>query len=117
MGDVVCVCTTLVAHPQSSTVIIIYSDRCPHNKLHGSYIFIAMVTAKFSYVPCFITVKTLKLLEPRSLAGRHGFSKRALWKVKVSWLVETSRNVCQLQCHSRGVRSYIHKNVNEALSQ
>ena len=41
---------TIVAHPQSSTVIIIYSDRCPHNKLHGSYIFITVVTAKFSYV-------------------------------------------------------------------
>ena len=34
--------TTIVAHPQSSTDIIIYSDRCPHNKLHGSYIFIAI---------------------------------------------------------------------------
>ena len=37
-NEVVCVCAT-VAHPQSSTVII-YSDRCPHNKLHGSYVFI-----------------------------------------------------------------------------
>ena len=92
-GDVVCACTT---HPQSSTVIIIYSGRCPHNKLHGSYIFITMVRAKFSYVPCFIIVKKLKLLEPRSLAGTHVFSKRALWKVKVSWSVGTSRNVWHL---------------------
>ena len=42
----------------------------------------------------FIIVKKLKLLEPRSLAGTHGFSKSALWKVKVSWL--TNRNVWQL---------------------
>ena len=51
-GDVVCAWqyTTIVAHPQSSTVIIIYSDRCPHNLLHASYIFITMVTAKLSFV-------------------------------------------------------------------
>ena len=41
--------TTIVAHPQSSTVIFIYSDRCSHSELHGCYIFITMVTAKFSY--------------------------------------------------------------------
>ena len=74
-GDVVCACTT---HPQPSTVLIIHSDKCPHNKLHGSYIFITRVAAKFSYAPCFFIVKKRKLLEawqecmvfPKGLFGK-----------------------------------------------
>jgi len=116
-GDVVCACTT---HPQSSTVIIIYSGRCPHNKLHGSYIFITMVRAKFSYVPCFIIVKKLKLLEPRSLAGTHVFSKGIFGKSKsAGWWGQAGMSGIWLSANFSlptavplEGSAYIHKNVN-----
>ena len=96
-GYVVCAYqyTTIVAHPQSSTVIIINFIQTGVLTINYMAVTYSLLWWQQSSVMslCFIIVKKRKLFEPRSLAGTHVFSKVPFGKSKsAGWQAGMSGN-------------------------